>query len=605
MKHGKQQLSSKHFRIFLVLSVLGGLAALFFTFAEPSELKNAQLGAYSLGRWALGLVTAAILAVLMLILIREIRSGGAVSGKLVRWLCVGDRAFFVFLASLAGLFFSLWGFKFSWLFIPKNLRPQLVWAAGMFLTAAVILFISFREIFQNGAHGDWHLVPRSLHKCACPHVRHSGSEQQQSRIDNGTEKYRLFPRLSDLSSTQKKTLLILLLIGLVYIAVLMPSNINGSRDWHDFKVYSGDEYVIYPILANVATPGNSYSDWLYHHYIHEDYHYGYPFYAISYFVLLPYRLIFGPDFLQRIDWTLPTLRVMVSVVPLMLACLILVFMTTRFENPWVSAAVYVFLLTAPGSLQNNQGFWHPDGLNLLFVCAALYFLQRDRLRFGRNFYLCAFFVGLSAATRLFGFFFFLAVFVCLLSGVFLKKLDLKQAVTKGLFFILVMGGTILWSSPFLFRADARQNMIAILTEKTGEMSTGYNADFNDPKNDYRPGWDMWSPAFADHFTEMFCFFFLLASMLIACFIGREQWTFRIIFLWWIVVAVYLIWFVAVKSTQYVLPMMLPMMSCIFALPRALRDLKNKHIRIAAWLLSTGIFIAQLIINLIKIAPRFQ
>ena len=572
MKHVKQQLNSKRFRTFLVLSVLGGLAALFFTFAVPSESKNAQLGAYSLGRWALGLVTAAILAVLMLILIREIRSGGAVSGKLVRWLCVGDRAYFVFLASLAGLFFSLWGFKFSWLFIPKNLRPQLVWAAGMFLTAAVILFTSFREKFRR---------------------------------DKVAERYRLFPLLSDLTTTQKKTLLILLLIGLVYIAVLMPSNINGSRNWHDFKVYSGDEYVIYPILSNVATPGNSYSDWLYHHYIHEDYHYGYPFYAISYFVLLPYRLIFGPDFLQRIDWTLPTLRVMVSVVPLMLACLILVFMTTRFENPWVSAAVYVFLLTAPGSLQNNQGFWHPDGLNLLFVCAALYFLQRDRLRFGRNFFLCAFFVGLSAATRLFGFFFFLAVFVCLLSGVFLKKLELKQAVTKGLFFILVMGGTILWSSPFLFRADARQNMIAILTEKTGEMSTGYNADFNDPKNDYRPGWDMWSPAFADHFTEMFCFFFLLASMLIACFIGREQWTFRIIFLWWIVVAVYLIWFVAVKSTQYVLPMMLPMMSCIFALPRALRDLKNKHIRIAAWLLSTGIFIAQLIINLIKIAPRFQ
>ena len=126
MKHVKQQLNSKRFRTFLVLSVLGGLAALFFTFAVPSESKNAQLGAYSLGRWALGLVTAAILAVLMLILIREIRSGGAVSGKLVRWLCVGDRAYFVFLASLAGLFFSLWGFKFSWLFIPKNLRPQLV-----------------------------------------------------------------------------------------------------------------------------------------------------------------------------------------------------------------------------------------------------------------------------------------------------------------------------------------------------------------------------------------------------------------------------------------------------------------------------------------------
>jgi hypothetical protein len=28
--------------------------------------------------------------------------------------------------------------------------------------------------------------------------------------------------------------------------------------------------------------------------------------------------------------------------------------------------------------QNNQGFWHPDGLNLLFVCRHFIFYARDR-----------------------------------------------------------------------------------------------------------------------------------------------------------------------------------------------------------------------------------
>ena len=176
---------------------------------------------------------------------------------------------------------------------------------------------------------------------------------------------------------------------------------------------------------------------------------------------------------------------------------------------------------------------------------------------------------------------------------------------KGLLFILIMAGTILWSDPFLFRSDARQNMIAILTEKTGEMATGYNADFNDPKNDYRPGWNAWYPAFEDHFTEMYCFFFLIASLLAACFLGRERWTYRILALWWVVVSVYLIWFVAVKSTQYVLPMMLPLMSCIFALPRALRETGSRRIRLTALILSGGVFLSQLIINIIKIAPRFS
>lgn len=572
MSDQTDRFKNRAFRIFIILSVLGGLAALFFTFAVPSEQKNAQIGAYSYSRLLLGAITAICLVFFIRLLIKDYRSNGEVSGKIVRWLGKGDRAYFVFLFFLAGLFFSLWGFKFSWLFIPKNLRPQLLWAVLVFFSGALILFIAYRESFHDG---------------------------------NVREKYRLFPRISDLSLTQKKVLVLLICIGLLYIAILMPSNINGTRTWEEFTRYGGDEYVIYPILTDVSNPGNSFSEWLYHHYIHEDYHYGYPFYAVSYLVLLPYRLIFGPDYMQRIEWTLPTLRVMVSVVPLMLACMILTFLTTHFEKYWLSAAVYIFLLTAPGSLQNNQGFWHPDGLNLFFVCAALFFLQRDRMRFGRNFFLCAFFVGLSASIRLFGFFFFLAIFVCLLYGVTSKQLTFSEALKKGILFILVMFGTILWSSPFLFRADARQNMIKILTEKTGEMSTGYNSDFNDPKNDYRPGWDAWYPAFEDHFTEMYCFFFLIISLLTACFVGREQWTYRIIGLWWIVVAVYLIWFVAVKSTQYVLPMMLPLMSCIFALPRALRDCKNKYLRLGSLILSIGIFVSQLIINLIKIAPRFS
>ena len=565
-------LRSSSFRIFTALSAFGGLAALFFTFAEKSENKNAWLGGYSAGRWGLGLFTALLTLGFAGILLREIKTRGSISGWLDRFLSAGDRAYFAFWGSLALLYVSLWSFKFSWLFIPKNLRPQILWAALITLSAAVILYRSFGKRFREGKL---------------------------------FEKYRLFPRIRDLGRKQKQTLAVLLILSLAYILILIPSNRRGTRDWHDFWVYNGDEYVIYPILRNVQLKGADFSETLYHHYIHEDYHYGYPFYAVSSFFMYPIRLAIGPDFMERIDLTIPTLRIMVSVVPLMLGCLLLVYMMTRFEHPPLSAAVYVFLLTAPGTLQNNQGFWHPDGLNFLFVCAALYFMQRDRLRYGRNFFLSAFFVGLSAATRLFGFFFFLAVFVYLLFGAVRKHITFRQSLLKGAVFILIMVLAILWSDPFLFRADARQNMAAILSEKTGEMSSGYNGDLSDPKNDYRPGWKTWYPAFEDHFTEMFCFFFLIASLLTACFTGREQWTYRLTALWLAVVSVYMIWFVAVKSTQYLLPMLLPLMSCIFALPRALRDLPHKRVRTAARVLSAAVFTAQLIINLIKIAPRFR
>ena len=112
------------------------------------------------------------------------------------------------------------------------MRPQIVWAGLISLSAAVTLFTAFRVRFKTGG------------------LR---------------EKYRLFPRLRDLSRKQKQTLLILLVLGLIYIAVLMPSNINGSRGWDDFRHYGGDEYVIYPILQTVLTPGDDFSATLYHH----------------------------------------------------------------------------------------------------------------------------------------------------------------------------------------------------------------------------------------------------------------------------------------------------------------------------------------------------
>ena len=560
-------MSRKAFRVYLALSTLAGSAAVFCNFITPSEPRNAWLLGYSAARWALGLLTLALTALFATALARPEK----LRERLNAWLDRGDHAYFAFVGLLFLTFVFLWCFQFSWLFIPKNMRPLLLFLAFASASAAVLVRLSFSAKWTE---------------------------------TNYAEKYRLLPKLSSLSKGQKRVLLVLGLLSIVYIAVLMPSNINGSRDWDDFKHYGGDEYVIYPILTNVMTPGEDFSATLYHHYVHEDYHYGYPFYAWSSFVLLPIRLIAGPDFLERIDLTLPTLRILVSVVPLMAGCLILVWLTTRFANIPLSAAVYVFLLTAPGSLQNNQGFWHPDGLNFFFICAALFFLSRDRLRYGRNFYLAAFFIGLSAAIRLYGFLFFLAIGVYLIYALVKKILPVRQILARAGLFLLVMFGTILWSSPYLFRSDARANMVAILTEKTGEMSSGYNADFNDPKNDYRPGWDAWYPAFEDHYTEMYCFFFLIASLVTACFIGRDQWTYRHLALWWVVIAVYLIWFVAVKSTQYVLPMMLPLMSCIFALPRALEG-KRRQLVLPAWIVSAAVWASQLVINIIKIAPRFR
>lgn len=563
----------------VLLTAVEGIAVLIFTFWKPSEPGSAKLLGYSFERLVLGAITLAGIFALLCAFqyLRKTSDTDSFEKKIRHFIQTKDRLFFVLVACIGGIILSIWSFVFSWLFIPANLRPQIVWAGIFFLQVLVLL------------------------------IRH---QSHTIRKGNYLEKYRLFPRFSDLIKKQRTVLFVLGAFSILYILILLPSNLNGTEDYGAFQRYGGDEVVIYPILMDVMKEGETFSASLYHLFIYEDYHYGYPFYAWSAIVLLPIKLINGESFPNLISINLPLLRIFVSVIPVILACLIITWLFTRFQSILLSLSVFIFLLLTPGTLQNNQGFWHPDGLNLLFICLVLYFLQRDRLRFGRNFFLAAVFIGLSIGTRLYGFFFVTAVAAYLIMGLFNKVLSLRTAILRGLLFIILMCTTILFADPFLFRADARERMIEIMQEKSGEMVEGYAGDY-DPRNDYRPGWDAWYPAFEDHYTEMFCFFFLIASLLFGCFYGKMQLVHRMELFWFLMIGGYLIFFVAVKSTQYVLPVLLPLMGTIFSIPLAIQSgmtpafYQKKLIRKGSWILASGIYLSQLVINFSKILPRFR
>lgn len=549
-------------------SAWAALLAVGWTLGRRSEASSAVFFGYSTLRIALagGLVLAAVL------IFRLTRKSACLSAGLTGFFAVHERVYRALLLLSAALGVLLWSFLFSWLFVPANLRPALLWLIWTVGLAIALLRVGYRGVFR--------------------------SESFRSH-------FRIFPRWEAIAPVQKKTMGILLILSLLYLAILIPSNLNGTADLEAFSRYGGDEFVIYPVLMDVMKPGETFGATLYHLFIYEDYHYGYPFYAVSTLLLTPVRLLTGAAFPDRVDLNLPILRMGVSVVPLVLAAWAIVYLFTRFRCPLVSALTLVFLLFAPGSLQNNQGFWHPDGLNLLFVCLSLVFIRRDDERFGRNFYAAAVCVGLSIATRLYGFFFAPAIAVYLTGAVLRKKATWLRAVRAGTIFILVMTLTVALSSPYLFRADARGRMIEILSEKSGEMAHGYEGDF-DPRNDYRPGWAAWRPAFEDHYVRMFCFAFLWGSLLTGAFLGSERLTYRTVALWSLTITAYLVFFVAVKSTQYVLPALLPLMGAIFALPLTIEDagIFSKRTRTVAWLASGAVFAAQLVLNLIRIRPRF-
>lgn len=561
-------------RWFSVGAGIGAVLAAMITLATRSEPASALLFGYSLQRLvlALGLTFIGIF-----FLLPGFRFAERVASALNANFRERDRVYQSHLVLILALGVTLWCLLFSWLFVPHPLRPVLIWAAAALIAAIGSLRFAFADVF------------RALPFC---------------------ERYRVLPRWRDVEPIQRRTIAVLTLISVIYLLILLPSNLNGTESPDAFARYGGDEVVIYPILMDVMTPGETFSATLYHLFIYEDYHYGYPFYAASTLLLTPVRLLTGASFAERVDLNLPLLRLGISVIPLVLACWVIVFLFTRFRRPLIAALTLVFLLLAPGSLQNNQGFWHPDGLNLLFVCLALYFLQRDDSRFGRNFFIAAVFVGLSVATRVYGVFFAPAVGAYLIQSLLKRNISWRKAVQVGLLFIAVMVLTAALSSPYLFRADARDRMIAIIGEKSGEMAHGYEGD-DDPRNDYRPGWDAWAPAFEDHYVRMFCFWFLWGTLVIGSFVGRARLTFQLTLLWSAAITAYLVFLVAVKSTQYVLPALLPVMGAIFALPLTLEgeaaifpERRRGAALRAAWVLAGVIFMAQLIVNLAIIRPRF-
>jgi 4-amino-4-deoxy-L-arabinose transferase-like glycosyltransferase len=258
---------------------------------------------------------------------------------------------------------------------------------------------------------------------------------------------------------------------------------------------------------------------MYRLFIYEDYHYGYPFYALSALVLLVPRLVFGGSFAGHTRINLLLLRQMASVLPMILSIFVLVYIVTRFKSWARAVSMFVVLLLIPGVVKYNERFWHPDSLLLLFIVLTFYFLQRDRLRFGRNFYLAAVTCGLATATKLYGFFFFLAVGGYLLAGLVYRVLGFRKMILAGLLFVLTMSVTVLLANPFLIDSEARARMVAIMQDKNAEMAHGYNEP--DLQHIYRTGLEVWMPFFEQHYTQGYFFFFLFLALAAGSLWGSE------------------------------------------------------------------------------------
>ena len=345
------------------------------------------------------------------------------------------------------------------------------------------------------------------------------------------------------------TLLILaILIFCVYIIPNQSASLNRAM----VSMYEPDEGAAYDVIERMTLPKGRLDEQILRFILYDYYHYGFPFFGLAGLTALPFRLTgnFG-----NTPALMAALRQVVSVLPSLLGILILVYMQDRFSS-WRSIALFLLLNLLPGVVRNN--LWlHPDGLAFLFTTIVIYFLWRDQRQFKKFFYIAALFCGVLIATKLIGVYFFLTIATLLIIGILRKELSFKQAVGKGLIFIVVMGLGLLAANPFMFDWHSFLMYGKTFLREMSEITKGYDLV-------YTMGISSAIKPLQEAYGHLFFILMTIMAMIYGVFRSRDNHKYMILLTWFIPLS-FVVLFVSHFKYQYWLPAIVSAVSALYLL----------------------------------------
>lgn len=260
----------------------------------------------------------------------------------------------------------------------------------------------------------------------------------------------------------------LIFLSLLIFALFCIPNSKASKDFSMLTIFEPDEGAIYTVVDRMTYPRGSVGESLYHFINYKFYHYGFPFFGLSSAVAYPVR--WAGEF-DNTPLLMLILRQTISVLPMIAALLLLVYMQDGFRT-YRSIALYLLMWIIPASVMNSM-WLHPDGLAFLLSVLVIFLLWKDKLSFNHYFFWAAAICGVLVATKLIGVFFFLTILMVLIWGIKNKTLTTKQAINKGIRFILVMGIGFIIANPFVFNFEALKTYAFTFYKETFEVSKGY------------------------------------------------------------------------------------------------------------------------------------
>ncbi len=366
--------------------------------------------------------------------------------------------------------------------------------------------------------------------------------------------------MKHLSKNQKKVFFACLVICIVYFVLFIFPNKTGSENLEMVAVFEPDEAVPFPYILDMIKPASTLKERLINFAFYDYYFYGYPVFGISALTLLPIKAL---GLISDMPLVMVTLRQLISVLPMLLSILTLVYWQTGFKD-YRALVLLLLLLSIPAVVQNNF-WWHPDSLAIFFAILVLLFLSKDNLRFGKYFYLAAAFCGFSAGTKGIGFYFFLTILTVLFLGLVLKKANLRTILISSIGFLFVMGVGYLLSNPILIYQSVRSRFFHVMVEQSRLLNQGYEVA-------YAKGFLASVPYLTEFYGSLYFLSLILGINIVGVLKKQKQLNYLLIFSWAIPLTITVFWNIHFKF-QYWLPVFLPLLSSVGTILPSYQEIK--------------------------------
>lgn len=360
-----------------------------------------------------------------------------------------------------------------------------------------------------------------------------------------------------MSATQKKILAILLVLSGVYFVLFIFPNLTGAQDPNMLSIFEIDEYAQYPHVLAMLTPGPTFYQTVRNFLIYLHYFYGYPFYFFSALAILPLKWIYGAGWQSHTAVIVAVMRQFINVLPMLAAVMLLVYIWTRFKSLWRSLGLLLLLLAVPAVVDNNL-WWHPDSLAMLFVALVFFFLDQENQRFGRNFMLAAVFCGVAVGTKYMGVFFILAIPLYLVWGVLTGKIKWQYSLGLGALFVLVMAIAVVVSNPLLLLPQERAELIRTQALQFQQTTVGIVMKVTEPFFSLKSGYPQ---VFRINYGELLFVLLALAGLVLGLVRPKNR-LLNALVLAWIIPLTYSIDTAATRRSYYFIPVMLPLFCCL-------------------------------------------